>query len=31
MEVQMKEKKELLSSLPKVDLLLEDERIIAAG
>lgn len=27
----MKEKKELLSSLPKVDLLLEDERIIAAG
>jgi len=27
----MKEKKELLSSLPKVDLLLEDERIIASG
>lgn len=27
----MKEKKELLSSLPKVDLLLEDERITAAG
>ena len=27
----MKEKRELLSSLPKVDLLLEDERIIASG
>lgn len=27
----MKEKKELLSSLPKVDLLLEDERITASG